>query len=135
MFALFVAAVSLSGVAVSSEQSHNMVVNGAGGSFGWMGGYGGIGWPPLLLIVVVGFVTWLAKHTPVIQDRIVTPIFLDAKRPFSQAFTLSGAPYDPISICSTGLGPHRRNRLGGLQHSTPYAHGHRISGIQHHAAR
>ncbi|MDO8455328.1 MAG: hypothetical protein Q7T07_00235 [Burkholderiaceae bacterium] len=61
MFALFVAAVSLFAVGVSSAQSNNMM-NGGGGSFGWMGGYGGIGWPLLLLIVVVGFVAWFAKR-------------------------------------------------------------------------
>lgn len=61
VFAFFVAAVSLFAVGVSSAQSNNMM-NGAGGSFGWMGGYVGIAWPLLLLIVVVGFIAWFAKR-------------------------------------------------------------------------
>ena len=51
MFVLFVAAVALFAVGVSSAQSNNM-----------MDGYGGIGWPLLLLIVVVGFAAWFAKR-------------------------------------------------------------------------
>ena len=61
-FAFSVAAVSLFTAGVSSAQSNNMMMNGGGGSFGWMGGYGGVGWPLVLLIVVVGLVVWFAKR-------------------------------------------------------------------------
>lgn len=61
-FASLVAAASLITAGVSSAQSNNMMMNGGGGSFGWMGGYGGIGWPLMLLIAVVGLVAWFAKR-------------------------------------------------------------------------
>lgn len=61
LLASIVVAVSLFAVGISSAQSQNMM-NGAGGGFDWMGGYGGIGGTLLLVIVVAGFVAWFVKR-------------------------------------------------------------------------
>ena len=54
--AVGVAAAWASGVA--SAQSGSMM-NGDQGGGGWMGGYGGM-WVPVLLVVIVGLVAWIA---------------------------------------------------------------------------
>lgn len=46
---------------VASAQTGNMMNGGMWGT-GWMGGYGGIGMPILLLIVVVALVVWVVKR-------------------------------------------------------------------------
>ena len=46
---------------VSLAQSGNMM-NGGTWGFDWMGGYGGIWMPILLVIVVVGLVVWVVKQ-------------------------------------------------------------------------
>lgn len=46
---------------VSLAQTGNMMNDGMWGS-GWMGGYGGIWVPLLLVIVVVGLVAWIVKR-------------------------------------------------------------------------
>jgi uncharacterized membrane protein len=46
---------------VSFAQTGNMMGGGMGG-FGWMGGYGGIWVPILLVIVVAGLVVWVVKQ-------------------------------------------------------------------------
>ena len=46
---------------VSLAQNGNMM-NGGMWGFGWMGGYGGIWVPILLVIVVVGLVAWVVKQ-------------------------------------------------------------------------
>lgn len=46
---------------VSLAQSANMM-NGGTWGFGWMGGYGGVWMPILLVIVVVGLVVWVVKQ-------------------------------------------------------------------------
>ena len=46
---------------VSLAQSGNMM-NGGTWGFGWMGGYGGIWMPILLVIVVVGLVVWVVNQ-------------------------------------------------------------------------
>jgi len=38
------------------------MMNSGMGDFGWMGGYGGIWVPVLLVIVVVGLVAWFVKQ-------------------------------------------------------------------------
>ena len=38
------------------------MMDGGMGGFGWMGGYGGIWAPILLVIVVVGLVVWVVKQ-------------------------------------------------------------------------
>lgn len=37
------------------------MMNGDMGGFGWMGGYGGIWVPILVVIVVVGLLAWVVK--------------------------------------------------------------------------
>ncbi len=46
---------------VASAQTGNMMNSGMWGT-GWMGGYGGVGLPILLLIVVVALVVWVVKR-------------------------------------------------------------------------
>ena len=46
---------------VSLAQSGNMM-NGGTWGFGWMGGYGGVWMPILLVIVVVGLVVWVVNN-------------------------------------------------------------------------
>ena len=46
---------------VSLAQSGNMM-NGGTWGFGWMGGYGGVWMPILLVIVVVGLVVWVVNQ-------------------------------------------------------------------------
>jgi hypothetical protein len=58
--ALAVGAGSLLATGVSLAQNGNMMNGGTWGA-GWMGGYGGIGTPILLLIVVVALVVWVAR--------------------------------------------------------------------------
>ena len=57
-----VAAVPLLAPRVSLAQAGNMMGGGGMGSFGWMGGYGGIWVPILLVVVVVGLVAWVVKQ-------------------------------------------------------------------------
>lgn len=45
----------------SMAQSGNMM-DGGMGSVGWMGGYGGIWLPILVVIVLVGVVAWVVKQ-------------------------------------------------------------------------
>ena len=52
---------SLLASGVSLAQSANMM-DGGMGSVGWMGGYGGIWVPVLVVIVVAGFVVWVVKQ-------------------------------------------------------------------------
>ena len=53
------ATVLVSGVALA--QSANMQEGGTGG-IGWMGGFGGLWLPILLLVLVVGVVTWVVAR-------------------------------------------------------------------------
>lgn len=46
---------------VSFAQSTNMMHDGAWGN-SWMGGYGGIWMPILMIIVVVALVVWIVKQ-------------------------------------------------------------------------
>ena len=46
---------------VALAQAGSMMGGGMGG-FGWMGGYGGIWFPILLVIVVAGLVVWVVKQ-------------------------------------------------------------------------
>lgn len=46
---------------VALAQSGSMM-DGYGSMGGWMGGYGGIWGPALLLLVVVGVVVWIVKQ-------------------------------------------------------------------------
>jgi hypothetical protein len=48
------------GTGVASAQSGSMMNRGHWGG-GWMGGYGGV-WVPVLLVVVVGFVAWIVMQ-------------------------------------------------------------------------
>ncbi len=63
LIATAVGAVSLFAAGASSAQAGNMM-NSANGTMwggGWMGGYGGL-WGPLLLIVVVALVVWVVMQ-------------------------------------------------------------------------
>lgn len=51
----------LSTTGVSFAQSGNMMNAGTWGH-GWMGGYGGIWMPILLVVVVVALVVWVVKQ-------------------------------------------------------------------------
>ena len=61
LFATAVGTVSMLTTGVSLAQSGNMMDGGTWG-FGWMGGYGGVWMPILLVIVVVGLVVWVVKQ-------------------------------------------------------------------------
>lgn len=52
--------VSLLATDVAVAQNGNMMNGGMWGD-GWMGGYGGV-WVPILLVVVIGFVAWIAMQ-------------------------------------------------------------------------
>ena len=59
--AMAVVTIPLLATDFASAQSGNMMNGGAWGS-GWMGGYGGMWTPILLVIVVVGLVAWVIKR-------------------------------------------------------------------------
>lgn len=61
MLWLTVGTVPLLGAGEALAQTGNMMGGGMGG-FGWMGGYGGIWVPILLVIVVAGVVAWMVKQ-------------------------------------------------------------------------
>jgi len=61
LFVMAVGTVSLLATSVSWAQNGNMMNGGSWGS-GWMGGYGGIWMPILLIIVVAGLVAWIVKR-------------------------------------------------------------------------
>lgn len=61
LFAMVVATVSVLTTGAASAQNSNMMNGGAWG-VGWMGDYGGMGIPLLLVIVAVGLVLWIVKH-------------------------------------------------------------------------
>lgn len=61
LLATVVGTVFLLATGVSLAQTGNMMNDGMWGS-GWMGGYGGIWVPLLLVIVVVGLVAWIVKR-------------------------------------------------------------------------
>lgn len=61
LLAMTVATVTLLTTGVSMAQNGNMMNGGSWGT-GWMGGYGGIWMPILLVIVVAGFVAWIVKR-------------------------------------------------------------------------
>ena len=61
LLAMAVGPVSLLATGASLAQNGNMM-NGGTWSAGWMGGYGGIWMPILLVIVVVGLVAWIVKR-------------------------------------------------------------------------
>ena len=61
LLAIAVGTVLLLANGVSFAQSGNMMNGGAWGS-GWMGGYGGIWMPILMLVVVVALVVWVVKQ-------------------------------------------------------------------------
>jgi len=61
LFSTLVGAVLLLTGGAALAQSGNMM-NGGMWGFGWMGGYGGIWGPILLVIVVVGIVAFLVKQ-------------------------------------------------------------------------
>lgn len=61
LLAMAVATVSLLTTGVALAQNGNMMNGGAWGS-GWMGGYGGVWMPILLVVVVAGLVAWIIKR-------------------------------------------------------------------------
>ena len=61
LLALAVGAVALFTTCVTLAQNGNMMNGGMWGT-GRMGGYGGIGMPILLLVVVVALVVWVVKR-------------------------------------------------------------------------
>jgi hypothetical protein len=61
LLALAVGAVPLLGTGVALAQNGNMM-NGGGWGMGWMGGYGGIWGPILLVVVVVGAVVLVMQR-------------------------------------------------------------------------
>jgi len=61
LLALAVAAPALFSTGIALAQNGSMM-NGGMWSTGWMGGYGGLGVPILLLIVVVVLVAWIIKR-------------------------------------------------------------------------
>ena len=62
LLAMVVGTVPLLTTGVSLAQSGHMMDGGSWG-VGWMGGYGGIGVPILLVIVAVGLVVWVVQRT------------------------------------------------------------------------
>ena len=56
-----VGAVPLFACGVTLAQSGNMMNSGMWGG-GWMGGYGGMWMPALVLVVVVALVVWIVKR-------------------------------------------------------------------------
>lgn len=61
LFGIAMAAASLLGPGASLAQSGNMM-NGGTWGHGWMGGYGGLWTPILLVIVVAGVVAWIVNR-------------------------------------------------------------------------
>ena len=61
LLAIAVATVLQLATGVSFAQNANMM-NGGGWGVGWMGGYGGIWMPILMLVVVVALVVWVVKQ-------------------------------------------------------------------------
>lgn len=61
VFAIVIAATALLTTSVSFAQSTNMMNGGIWG-VGWMGGYGWMWMPVLLVIVVAGLVAWIMKR-------------------------------------------------------------------------
>ena len=61
LFSTLVGAVLLLTGGAALAQSGNMM-NGGMWGFGWMGGYGGIWMPILMLVVVVALVVWIVKQ-------------------------------------------------------------------------
>ncbi len=55
------AAASLLSWFVSSASAQNGHMNGGMGWGSWMGGYGGL-WGPIVLVVVVGLVAWIVMQ-------------------------------------------------------------------------
>lgn len=60
LLAMPVGAVPLLATGVAMAQNGTMM-NGGSWGVGWMGGYGGI-WMPILLVVVVGLVAWIVMR-------------------------------------------------------------------------
>ena len=58
--AMVAGAVSLLATSVAMAQNGTMM-NGGNWGVGWMGGFGGI-WMPILLVVVVGLVAWIVMR-------------------------------------------------------------------------
>lgn len=61
LLVMVVGTVALLASGVALAQNGNMMNGGTWGT-GWMGGYGGIGMPLLLVIVVAGLVAWIVKR-------------------------------------------------------------------------
>lgn len=61
LLAMAVGSVPLLATSVALAQGGNMMDGGGGWGMGWMGGYGGI-WGPLLLVVVVAGVVALVMQ-------------------------------------------------------------------------
>lgn len=59
--AIAVATASLLATGASWAQNGNMMNGGAWGS-GWMGGYGGIWTPVLLVVVLAGVIAWIVSR-------------------------------------------------------------------------
>jgi uncharacterized membrane protein len=60
LFAPAVGVAAALAASAASAQSGSMMNGGHWGS-GWMGGYGGL-WVPILLVVVVGLVAWIVMQ-------------------------------------------------------------------------
>ena len=60
LLSMAVGAVPLLATGVAMAQNGTMM-NGGSWGVGWMGGYGGI-WMPILLVVVVGLVAWIVMR-------------------------------------------------------------------------
>lgn len=58
--AIAVATASLLATGASWAQNGNMMNGGTWGS-GWMGGYGGV-WTPVLLVVLAGVIAWIVTR-------------------------------------------------------------------------